>query len=184
MSRLYILLLLLQLAIVLSQGRYQGRRSRTGTGARRSWSSRRQGRNQDEESPMINTLPDPQLNIAMEESYPMADVIEGSGDEDSEAATETPEPVLEEDDSDLVTSMSTDAPSQESEEPSQSSGVSPISPKTKKYLNWYERCGSCEGEAEDPVCGSDGHTYSNMCSLEYTACRKYWDIVLEYKVST
>lgn len=159
------LLLLLQLVIVLCQGRYQGRGSRSG------W---RQGRDQEED---LSYLYDIEPGTAKLE----VNLMEDQG---TPAETEEDE---EQDDGDLTTTiMPTDPPSQEAEgeEPSNSSSTNESSVKTKTYLNWGERCGSCAGKAEDPVCGSDGHTYINMCSLDYAACRKYWDIVLEYKVRT
>ena len=55
--------------------------------------------------------------------------------------------------------------------------------KEVKRLNWVERCGSCEGVAEEEVCGSDGKTYSSSCALEFTSCRRYWDILEVAKVS-
>ena len=32
--------------------------------------------------------------------------------------------------------------------------------------NYAEQCGSCDSEEGDPVCGSDGPTYLNMCLVE------------------
>ena len=44
------------------------------------------------------------------------------------------------------------------------------------FPSYADRCGECEGEAEDPVCGSNGKTCQNSCQLENYAWRKYWDI--------
>jgi len=44
------------------------------------------------------------------------------------------------------------------------------------FPSYATRCGSCIGQPLSQVCGSDGKTYRNSCELQYTSCKKYWDL--------
>jgi len=44
------------------------------------------------------------------------------------------------------------------------------------FPSYADRCGSCVGEPQSQVCGSDGKTYRNSCELKYISCKKYWDL--------
>ena len=163
MSRL-LLLLLLQLVIVLSQRRYQRMSSRLGSKTRRTggFSSRRQGRSQDDGSSHINSVSDP---LEVFEQY------EDESLEEQDATAEQTE-----------SASSMDSPSTATETEGSGKSTKPDSPLGRLYPSYAERCGTCDGEEDDPVCGSDGHTYPSICMLEHYACRRYWDIVMVAEV--
>jgi hypothetical protein len=138
--------------------------SRLGSKTRRTggFSSRRQGRSQDDGSSDINSVSDP------------LEVFEQYKDESLEEQDATAEQTAS------VSSM--DSPSTATETEGSSKPTKPESPLGRLYPSYAERCGTCDGEEDDPVCGSDGHTYPSMCMLEHHACRRYWDIVMVAEV--
>jgi hypothetical protein len=155
------LLLLLQLVIVLSQRRYQGMSSRLGSKTRRtvafSGFGRRQGRSQDDGSNDINSVSD------------LFEDFEQYEDDGFEAQDSTAQQTAAVSSMD---SLSTFSGPEAADEPSKSDNL-----MARLYPSYADRCGTCDGEEDDPVCGSDGHTYPSMCMLEHYACRRYWDIV-------
>ena len=57
-----------------------------------------------------------------------------------------------------------------------------IHPKTITYWSFflYKECPTICTEQYDPVCGSDGVTYSNGCYLEVTRCSENPDLKVVY----
>lgn len=159
-----LLIVVLQLVIVLSQRRYQGR-----VGRRTTWSfsNRRHGRSQEDETSDANFLPTYEEGSLDSENILIKEPEELNPTSEAIMVETTDAPILE--DSPLTT-MADKQP----EEATKS--------LVKKYRNYGERCGSCDGQEENPLCGSDGHTYPNACELDLYACRKYWDITVVSEV--
>ena len=50
---------------------------------------------------------------------------------------------------------------------------------SSSYPSLLDRCTPCSVmEGEEEVCGSDWHTYPSLCQLQWTACRRNWNISL------
>ena len=182
MSRLLLLLLIIQLALVLSKRRHQGMKRRLSSKSSRrtsGYSNRRQGRNENdglsdysdysdlyEESDQYG--PAEQYGAPVENGNPdqLAASVEGIAEASAVAADAN---ILDE----------TEAPAEVSK---QVAGPTAREGLATGYTNYVDRCGDCQDVEEDPVCGSDGMTYPNSCQLENYACRKYWDIVMVSQV--
>lgn len=134
-------------------------------GRRTTWSfsNRRHGRSQEDETSDANFLPTYEEGSLDSENILIKEPEELNPTSEAIMVETTDAPILE--DSPLTT-MADKQP----EEATKS--------LVKKYRNYGERCGSCDGQEENPLCGSDGHTYPNACELDLYACRKYWDITV------